>query len=313
MRIAVVINSAAGGLIGRAETEAALAARLRESGLEPVLVPESAGKLPARLDAALALHPDALVVGGGDGTIAAAAARLADTGVPLGILPLGTMNLLARDLGLPEDLDAAARALAGAERLAIDVAEVNGAVFLVAAMIGLPTRLGRHRERARGRGGLSARIGLGLAALRGALRHPPMRLALALPGRAGVRVWTRALVVTCNPLDAERFPARRALDAGSLGVYVARDFGAWWVVRFALRLLLGRPWGEHPDLAATEAPRLTVLSPRRTLRVMLDGEAALLRPPLRFRIRRGALTVLAPPRTAALAAAAALAEAVAAG
>lgn len=303
MRIAVVINSAAGGLIGRAEMAATLADRLTALGLEALPVPQEAGGLMERLDAALAMRPDALVVGGGDGTIAAAAGRLLGTGIPLGILPLGTMNLLARDLGLPEDLDEAAAALAGAERRTIDVAEVNGSVFLIAAMIGLPTHIGRHRERARGRGGLGARLGLAIAALRGAIRHRPMRLALALPGRPGARVWTRALAVTCNPIDprSERFPARASLDAGRLGLYVARDFGGWWVVRFLFRLLLGQPWRQHPDLDAVEAPRLTVLSPRRTLRVMLDGEAVLLASPLRFRIRPGALTILAPDPAANLA------------
>ena len=60
-------------------------------------------------------------MGGGDGTIAAAAQRLAGTGVPLGILPLGTMNLLARDLGLPTGLEAAAAALAHGHARAVDV------------------------------------------------------------------------------------------------------------------------------------------------------------------------------------------------
>ncbi len=296
MRIALVINSAAGGLLGRAEVTALAAERLRAAGLEPLVVPETAGPLAARLDAALALGADAVVVGGGDGTITAAAQRLAGSGVPLGILPLGTMNVLARDLGLPDGLAAAVDALATGHARAIDIAEVNGRCFLNAAMIGLPTRIGRHRERARGRVGLRARLALAIAALRGALRNPPMRLAIVLPGGQRWRVWTRALAVTCNPLDetAERFPARLEMDAGTLGLYVARDFGAWWVVRFALTLLLRRPWSEHGDLSSTTAPRITVLSHRRTVRLMLDGEAVLLQPPLRFRIRRGALSVLVP-------------------
>jgi len=293
MRIAVVINAAAGGLLGRQEVAARMAETLCAAGLDPLVVPEH-GTLGERLDAALATDAAAVVVGGGDGTITAAAQRLAGTGVPLGILPLGTMNVLARDLGLPLELEAAAAALVHGHARAIDVAEVNGHVFLNASIIGLPSHLGRHRERERGRFDLRARLRFATAALRSALRHPPMRLQVLANGRS-LRIWTRALAVTCNRLDedAARFPARSVLDRGELGLYVAKDFGAWWVLRFALRVLLRR-WRDHPELSATTAPEITIVSGRRRLRVMNDGEAFLLATPLTYRIRPGALQVLVP-------------------
>ena len=319
MRVAVVINGAAGGLLGRADAAGTVVAALRAAGLDPLVVPDAgaAAPLAERLDAALAAGAAAVVVGGGDGTIAAAAQRLAGTGVPLGILPLGTMNVLARDLGLPLGLEEAAAALAHGNARAIDAAEVNGHVFLCASVIGLPSHLGRHRERERGRLGLRGRLRFAVAALRGALRHPPLRLRVELGaggGPPGLRVWTRALAVTPNRLDedAPRFPARSVLDGGVLGLYLARRFGAWWVVRFALRLLLRRRWGDHPELASAAAPEIVLRSGRRRLRVMNDGEAMLLETPLRYRIRPGALTVLAPPPPAPPPSAAAEAPALAA-
>lgn len=298
MRVAVVINASAGGLLGRQDVAATMAGTLCAAGLDPVVIPED-GTLGERLDAALAAGAAAVVVGGGDGTITAAAERLAGTGVPLGILPLGTMNVLARDLGLPLDLEAAAAALAHGTSREIDAAEVNGHLFLNASIIGLPSHLGRHRERERGRLDLRGRIRFATAALRGAIRHPPMRLGIMLGGEQA-RVWTRALAVTCNRLDedAPRFPARQVLDRGELGLYVARHFGAWWVARFALRVLLRR-WRTHPELTSVTAPEITILSGRQHLRVMNDGEAVLLEAPLRYRIRPRALRVLVPPESPA--------------
>lgn len=293
MRVAVVINAAAGGALGRERVEDTVEAALRGAGLDPVEIPP--GDLGERLDAALASGAGAVVVGGGDGTIAAAAARLAGTGVPLGILPLGTMNLLARDLGLPLELEAAAAALAHGEVRRIDVAEVNGVLFCCASMIGLPTHIGRHRERARGKLGLGARWGVLVAALRGVVRHPPMRLLIEADGRTR-RIWTRALAISCNPLaeDADRFPARTELATGRLGLYVAHRFGAWWVVRFAFGVLF-RNWREHADLSSTTPAEVRLVSGRQRLRVMNDGEAVLLDTPLRYTIRPGALAVLVPP------------------
>ena len=112
MRVAVVLNASAGSLLGRHEAEAEAAGHLEAAGLDAILVPDHPEGLCARLEDALAHGADAVVVGGGDGTIAAAAARLMKTGTALGILPLGTMNMLAKDLGIPLALDAAADALA---------------------------------------------------------------------------------------------------------------------------------------------------------------------------------------------------------
>lgn len=73
---------------------------------------------------------DAIVVGGGDGTIGTVAAAAVDTKIPLGVLPLGTLNHFARDLGIPLDLEGAVAVIAAATCRAVDVADVNGRIFL---------------------------------------------------------------------------------------------------------------------------------------------------------------------------------------
>lgn len=295
MRIAVVINASSGTALGREEIEAEILRHLRAAGLDPVLVPQQEQGLLARLDAALALGADIVVVGGGDGTIAAAATRLKDSETALGIIPLGTMNMLAKDLGIPLEPAEAAEALAHGSVRSIDVAEVNGHVFLCSSVLGTPSWLGRHRERGRGKRGLRPRLLFALAAIRSEWRHRPMRLSVRLEGGRLVRLWTRALAVANNRY-AEGFGlmmARQRLDAGELALYVAHRYGAWWWVKLLAGMFLGS-WRGSRFVQERTAREVTIGSARRALRVMNDGEAVLLPPPLVYRIHPGALRVVVP-------------------
>ncbi len=295
-RVAVVVNARSGGLLGREGAAEAVAGHLAAAGLDPVISHAAeAPDLLARLDRAIATGAEAVVVGGGDGSIAAAAQRLAGTGIALGILPCGTMNMLAKDLGLPVEIDAAAEALARGTIRAIDVAEVNGQVFLCMSVLGLPTAIGRHRERHRGAGGVGARIALALAALRTALRYPPLPLRIAVEDTPPRRVLARAVAVTNNAYAEGfgRFFTRESLDRGELVLHRAREFGPLRMARMLVAMALGA-WRRQPDLHQRAATAFTIHSRRRALRVMNDGEALLLAPPLRYAIRPGALRVIVP-------------------
>jgi diacylglycerol kinase family enzyme len=295
MRVAVVLNNSAGSLLGRLAAEAEVARHLEAAGLDALLIPDHPDGLLARLDAAVGHGADAVVVGGGDGTIAAAAAKLKGGTTALGILPLGTMNMLAKDLGIPLELEAAAEALAHGTIRAIDVAEVNGQVYLCNSVIGSPSWMGRHRERHRGKASLRTRLAFAVASVRASWRHPPMRLSVALDGARPVRLWTRALSVANNRY-AEGFGmvmARPRLDAGELTLYVARRYGLWWWVRLVVGMFLGT-WRGARIVHERPAREVTIRSPRTALRVMSDGEAQILTPPLVYRIHPGALRVIVP-------------------
>jgi diacylglycerol kinase (ATP) len=86
---------------------------------------------------------DCVIVGGGDGSLNAAAGAVAEAGVPLGILPLGTANDLARSLGIVPDLEAAARVIVAGRIRPLDLGEVNGHLFWNTASLGLSTELSR--------------------------------------------------------------------------------------------------------------------------------------------------------------------------
>jgi diacylglycerol kinase family enzyme len=302
VKVSVVLNRAAGALLENSAAHESLADLLRQAGFEADFVPVELGALPERMAAACNSGASLVVVGGGDGTIACAAETAAAAGVTLGILPFGTMNVLARDLGIPiGDPAAAVALLRDGEAREIDAAEVNGRLYLCNSMIGLPARLARFREAARGKG-LAVRLWLRFvhAALRGAARYGAPRVALRIDGRLAV-VRAASLMVSVNALDdsSGRLFGRSRLDGGALVLYLARHLTLWDMLRLAFRAMTGH-LRDDPALDETHANEIEIIRigrrPRRTIRVMNDGEVMLVAPPLSYKIRPGALRVMAPRR-----------------
>ncbi len=295
-RVAIVMNAKAGAfLTAEDHGTASLASLFENAGLQARFIGEDAGDLQARITAALAEAPDAVIVAGGDGTVACAAQIMhGKTEIPLGILPSGTANLLARDLRLPiGDPPAAIAALARASVKTIDVAELNGHLFLCAAMLGLPTHLGRHREETRG-ARLQFLRRIPFATLRHVLRPRTLRADLTI-GPKTIRIHASAATITVNPMEEATGPrfARQTLDGGTLVFYEIRARGLLAWTNFMARILTGR-WRHDPALREYAAPNMRLnRRGHAATHVMLDGELRLLESPLTFTCHPRALKVLA--------------------
>ena len=292
-RFEVIVNAGAGGA-GADDVAERVRAALAEAGIAAVV--RVASGTSCRDAAALAAADPscaAVVAVGGDGTVSAVAGAVAGTGKPLGILPLGTLNHFAKDLGLPLELADAARALATALPRTVDVAEVNGRVFVNNSSIGVYPRAVRTRKRLRAR--LGKWLAMGLALVRVIVRIRPLSVRIRWEGGARPRRTTFVFVGN-NVYDTELLATQRraALDAGVLGVYAGAERSRLGLLRLALRALRGRI-DPARDLEALVVPWVTLESHRRTLLVSVDGEVVRLAPPIRYRIRPGALRVLAPP------------------
>jgi diacylglycerol kinase family enzyme len=233
-----------------------------------------------------------IVVGGGDGTLGCAAEALVDHGkAALGILPLGTRNHLARELGIPMTLAGAAQVIADGHRRSIDLARVNGRAFINNASIGLYPLMVREREKRDVPKWLAA-----LPAARAALdRLPHHRLHIRMEGEAN-DVVTPMLFVGNNRYELEmgRVGKRAALDDGTLSVFAVERRGRLALLGFALRTLAGRADPERDFCTMGEAKALNVSSPAHHIDIALDGEVVRLSMPLDFTIQPGALTVIAP-------------------
>ena len=235
-----------------------------------------------------------IIAAGGDGTMSAVAGALAGTRTSLGILPLGSLNHLARDLGIPFDLGEAAQIIAAGHEHRIDIAEVNGRAFVNNASIGLYPLMVVDREAQRQRLGRSKRLALLVASLRTMARFHARRLKLGIDGGES-RVDTPLLFVGNNEyrLAMPGAGRREALDAGELCVMVMRSKSLPGFLAATGRALVGLTGIE--DLVRVSGVRELQVDCRRTrLTLAIDGEIVALAPPLTFRIRPQALKVIAP-------------------
>ena len=244
-----------------------------------------------------AREADTVIVGGGDGSASYAAKKLAGSGKTLGVLPLGTMNLLARSLSLPADLDQALDLLARATPSVIDLGEINGRIFHTLAGLGYFAEVARARAQVREDTNLP--FGRYIAAARASFRAftRPGILELTIDADGDRReIETYALFIGNNRLSNTGFDRPR-LDEGVLEVHYAEgpDFGNR--MQAAIDLFAGR-WRENPAIQSFTAKRVSVRSRRPRLWVSVDGELARLDTPLSFAIRPAALSILKPVESA---------------
>lgn len=298
--LTVILNASAGG-----SDKEGVCQRLTKifgaSGLEAeIALAHSGAEAMALARRAEQRRGEALVAGGGDGTINAVASALVGTDRPLGILPLGTLNHFAKDLQIPLELEAAAQTIMAGWTVRVDVGEVNGLVFLNNSSLGIYPHLVVARE-GHQRRGLSKWLAFGLAVLSVLYRYPTLRVRLHIDEQEQVRT-TPMLFVGNNAYEWEglNMGARMRLDQGVLSVYVLHQTRRWELPPLFLRLFI-RTRREAIGLDALNTTELRVepWRMRRRVRVALDGEVTVLPTPLHYRIRPAALRVIVPPPTAA--------------
>lgn len=231
-----------------------------------------------------------VVIGGGDGTLNAAAPGLLATGLPLGIIPLGTANDLARTLGLPLDPEEAARVVAAGRTRRIDLGEVNGHPFLNVASIGFGVDLARALTRDSKR--RFGPLGYAIAAARALRRLRPFRAEIVHGDTRDVSRTVHVAVGNGRHYGAGMIIAEHArIDDGQLDVYSLEVDSVWRLLLMlpALRSGRHRTWAEIRTLAGEE---ITIRT-RHRRSVNTDGEITT-RTPAHFRVLRGALEVYVP-------------------
>ena len=303
MKATVVLNVSAGKV---AASEAVTVSRVREAfrrtTLEvQILAIGRAGVLEAARRAA-ASDADVVVLGGGDGTLSMGASALVGGHKPLGILPLGSLNHFAKDVGIPLDLDQAVGTIDGGQVREVDVGEVNGRTFLNNSSIGLYPSAVAQREELRHRSGGGKWPAMFNACVDVFRRFPLLDVTLQVDDRA-VALTTPFVFVGNNRYEMSLFSlgTRASLQAGELSVYLTRDLGRMGLVRLAFRALLGR-LEQDRDFRSVMLPRVEIRTRRRSVRVSLDGEVAWMASPIRYAVRPRALRVFVPMPKAAEAA-----------
>lgn len=249
---------------------------------------------PHELDATirrLAGEVGLVVLGGGDGTLNSAALALADTGLPLGILPLGTANDLARTLGIPTDPVEAARVIVAGHRRRIDLGMVNGRPFFNVASLGLSVSLTKQLTGAVKR--RWGRLGYAIATGRALYRVRPFTALLRHDGRED-RVRTMQIAVGNGRYYGGGLTVEETarVDDAQLDVYSLEVGSPWKLALIYPAFRYGRhgAWREVRTIRCKELEIVT----RRPRPVNTDGEITTATP-ARFSVRPQAVTVFAPP------------------
>ena len=291
----VIVNTGAGASGTSAALTATIAELFATQGTQPrVVAPSPDQDISSLAREVFAGGEETIVAAGGDGTVSAVAAVMVDSGKTLGVLPIGTLNHFAKDLGIPLDLAAAVRTVTQGRVTSVDAAEVNGRVFINNSSLGIYPQIVSQREAQQerlGRGKWPAFLWATVQALR---RFPFLDLRISFEGKQLARS-TAFLFVGNNEYQIAGFNlgARRCLDAGKLGLYLTHRTGRWGLFRLALHALFGRVnQAKDFDAFCVEEAQIEVRKSR--LLVACDGEVTWMNTPLKYRARKGALRVLVP-------------------
>ena len=294
MSFPVLLNRGGGAVAADSGIADKVRAALEQAGLAPAIELVEGGDYEARCKSLAEGGDPLVIVGGGDGTIGAAASALVGTRTGLGILPLGTLNHFARDLGIPARLEEAAALIAKGRERRVDVAEMNGRIFINNSAIGLYPLMVLDRDSQRQRLGRRKGPAMLVASLRTLARFNHQRLTLIVNEEREM-IDTPLLFVGNNDyrIDIGAPGQRSSLSDGQLCVMVMRKKTRRSLIAASIRALLDR--ARPDDMERIDGvERLQVRSRRSRLPVSLDGEVVSAVPPLDYRIRKQALRVLAP-------------------
>ena len=250
--------------------------------------------LPALARKVAAEGFDLVIAAGGDGTQSAVAGALVDRDAVMGVLPGGTFNYFARDLGVGETVEEALDTILEARVEAVDVGDVNGLIFLNNVSLGAYPQILKTREGIYKRWGRSrmAAYWSVLVALRRLRR--PMQLVARVDGQESR--YTSALVFVARSayqLDSFGLEGAEEIRRGEFAVLIAKAKHPLPLMRSALRMAMGKS-AKNDDFDLILTDELTIETPKRRQLIAHDGEKTALESPFRLKVRHDGLKVLLP-------------------
>ena len=292
-KIGVIINATAGAAKGQ-ELASQINSIFESNGMQARIEIVNGKQLPAMARTMRDERYDVIVAAGGDGTVSSVAAQIVGYDVALGVLPLGTLNHFARDLGIALDLKEAAAAICSGEVKTVDVASVNEKIFINNSSLGL------YADQVRLRQVWRKRIGrwpaLILASIVTLARFRFLRVIAKFNGRSVSRHCPLMLISNNEyKLEPGNLTERKQLDGGLLGIYLLRDEGRAGLLRIALHSFVHK-LEEAASFENATAAEVIITMKHKRIHVALDGEVYKLHSPLRYSSMPGSLRVVAPKR-----------------
>lgn len=241
-----------------------------------------------------------IVAAGGDGTLNAVAAKLMQTEIPMGILPLGTFNYVARLLNIPLDLLKAADVIATGKMREVHVAQINDHIYLNNASLGLYPLFIQKRELYNQRFGRFA-LNAYTSGLDVLIRdRKELKLEVEVDGKK-YPVKTPLIFFGNNQLQLEEMNLRIAESAqkGKVAGLVVAKSDKRTLFKILWQLIKGN-LDKAPDVYCFSADEVKIYSKRKKLTVALDGEIVEIQPPLKISVRKNALKIMVPHDSASV-------------
>ena len=241
-----------------------------------------------------------IVAAGGDGTLNAVAAKLMKTEIPMGILPLGTFNYVARLLNIPLDLLKAADVIATGKMREVHVAHINDHIYLNNASLGLYPLFIQKRELYNQRFGRFA-LNAYTSGLDVLIRdRKELKLEVEVDGKK-YPVKTPLIFFGNNQLQLAEMNLRIAESAkkGKVAGLVVAKSDKRTLFKILWQLIKGN-LDKAPDVYSFSADEVKIYSKRKKLTVALDGEIVEIQPPLKISVRKNALKIMVPHDSASL-------------
>jgi len=292
MRTGVLFLNPRAGTFGAGD-ESALRTAAEENGLSIVEVRPGVDVRAVVRDS-LAANIRSFVVAGGDGSVHHVMQALVGTEGVLGVVPVGSVNPLARDLDIPvgDWRRAFEIALRGRVRQ-IDVGRINGQYFLNSVMAGVYTTVSDYRERFRS---MHSRWRAYLKAARLALRHfPHVTLVVELDGRVET-FRTQMFVIAVNGYDLSAtgmISPKTTFHDGRLTLYSLSFMSRTQFIRAAAKYFRGKI-GDVDGFRSVRTTQMRIDTGKRRLQISVDGEPMELETPLQLAAVPSSLLVRAP-------------------
>lgn len=241
---------------------------------------------------------DVLLAGGGDGTISTAAGIAWKAGKPLGVVPAGTMNLFARTMQLPLDLEPALEALAEGDIVEADIGSANGRAFVHQFSIGLQARMVRFRNSYSFKSRLGKIRATARAALGVILDPPRFNISIDIDGKQETRK-VSAVNISNNHYGNDSLLYADSLTGGVLGVYIAKPLTTSGMTKLAADILRRR-FRENENIDEIGAKVVHLYFPRLSAKAncVIDGELLPLERDVTVRLHPRELKVLVPKAVA---------------
>lgn len=240
-----------------------------------------------------------LLIGGGDGTVNMAASFYKDSDKAFGILPFGTMNMLAHDVNVPTELEKMFEAYNTYDFQKIDMATLNDKAFLCAAALGVMPDASVFREENRNTPDIVAMPKLGWFVFEAFEPENHRRVQVNIDDK---NIYTKAAAFVCSnnlyafpeetksPKDSFK---KHSLNGGILGLYMASPQNFWEKLSFLISLRSGR-WKNNPVLKKYSGQKICLKTKNKEELISLDGEPMHMKTPLKFEVHKKALTLIVP-------------------